>query len=78
MQDSKIKHDSIDIGKNIRAARKNTGIGQTEMAVKLQLLGIDMTREALVKIERGKQHIYASQLKAIRDLLGVSYDDLLK
>lgn len=78
MQDSKIKHDSIDIGKNIRAARKNAGIGQTEMAVKLQLLGIDMTREALVKIERGKQHIYASQLKAIRDLLGVSYDDLLK
>ena len=78
MQDSKIKHDSIDIGKNIRAARKNAGIGQTEMSVKLQLLGIDMTREALVKIERGKQHIYASQLKAIRDLLGVSYDDLLK
>ncbi len=78
MSDSKIKHDNIDIGKNIRQARKNAGIGQTEMAVKLQLMGVDMTREALVKIERGKQHIYASQLKAIRDLLGVSYDDLLK
>lgn len=78
MSDSKIKHDNIDIGKNIRHARKNASMGQTEMAVKLQLMGVDMTREALVKIERGKQHIYASQLKAIRDLLGVSYDDLLK
>ncbi len=78
MSDSKIKHDNSDIGKNIRQARKNASMGQTEMAVKLQLMGVDMTREALVKIERGKQHIYASQLKAIRDLLGVSYDDLLK
>lgn len=78
MSDSKIKHDSIDIGKNIRQARKNAGFGQTETAVKLQLMGVDMTREALVKIESGKQHIYASQLKAIRDLLGVTYDDLLK
>jgi len=78
MSDSKIKHDSIDIGKNIRQARKNASMGQTEMAVQLQLMGVDMTREALVKIERGKQHIYASQLKAIHDLLGISYDDLLK
>jgi hypothetical protein len=37
-----------------------------------------MTRETLVKIERGIQHIYAGQLKAIRDQLETTYDELLK
>ena len=54
------------------------GIGQTELVRMLQLQDIDMTREALVKIERGIQHITGSQLKAIRDCLGTTYDELLK
>lgn len=72
----KIKQDDISIGKNIRRIRKARGIGQTELAIRLQLAGIDVTREALVKIERGIQHIYASQLKAIRDALETTYDEL--
>ncbi len=72
----KIKQDDISIGKNIRRIRKARGVGQTELAIKLQLAGIDVTREALVKIERGIQHIYASQLKAIRDALETTYDEL--
>ena len=36
-----------------------------------------MPRETLVKIERGKQHIRATQLRAIRDALGTTYDELL-
>ena len=38
----------------------------------------DITRESLVKIERGIQHIYATQLKAIKEILDTSYDELLK
>ncbi|MEE0742356.1 MAG: helix-turn-helix transcriptional regulator [Emergencia sp.] len=77
--EQKIKQDTfIPIGMNIRKIRKNRGIGQTELVRKLQLLGIDMTRETLVKIERGIQHIQASQLQAIRDTLETSYDELLK
>ena len=34
--------------------------------------------ECLVKIERGVQHIQATQLRAIRDALGVTYDALLE
>lgn len=78
MSEQKIKQDSASIGQNIRRIRKAKKIGQTEMAVKLQLAGIDLTREALVKIERGIQHIYVSQLKAIKDILETSYDELLK
>lgn len=78
MREQKIKQDGICIGANIRRIRKERRTGQTELAVKLQLMGINMTRETLVKIERGTQHIQASQLRAIRDVLGTTYEELLK
>lgn len=74
----KIKQDDIFIGKNIRDIRIDKGLGQTELVREIQLLGVPMTRETLVKIERGIQHIYATQLRALRDILNVSYEDLLK
>ena len=78
MGEQKIKQDEIKIGANISEIRKNKGIGQKELVSQLQLNGISITRETLVKIERGIQHIQATQLRAIRDALGISYDDLLK
>jgi len=78
MEEQKIKQDEIHIGANIRKIRKQRGIGQTELVRLLQLEGIEMTRETLVKIERGIQHIQAMQLQAIRDALGTTYDELLK
>lgn len=76
MAEQKIKQD-IHIGANIRSIRKQRGVGQTELVCLLQLEGIEMTRETLVKIERGVQHIRASQLRGIRDALRTSYDALL-
>lgn len=78
MMDTEIKQDQICIGKNIREIRISKGMGQTELVRKIQLRGITMTRETLVKIERGVQHIYATQLKAIKELLDTSFDELLK
>ena len=79
MAEQKIKQDNeIQIGMNIRAVRKAQGIGQTELVRRLQLLGVNITRETLIKIERGIQHIQASQLRGIRDVLQTTYDELLK
>ncbi|WP_283610022.1 helix-turn-helix domain-containing protein [Faecalispora anaeroviscerum] len=78
MSDQKIKQDEIHIGRNIREIRLKKKIGQTELIRQLQLSNVEMTRETLVKIERGIQHIYATQLRGIRDVLGTSYDELLK
>ncbi len=78
MSEQKIKQDEIRIGENIRAVRKQKGVGQTELVRKLQLNGVPITRETLVKIERGVQHIQAVQLRAIRDALETSYDELLR
>ena len=76
--EQKIKQLDIDIGGNIRKIRLDAGIKQTELVRLLQLHGINMTRETLVKIERGIQHISASQLRGIRDCLNTTYDELLK
>lgn len=77
MAEQKIKQD-IRIGENIRRIRKAQGIGQTELVRRLQLEGVEMTREALVKLERGTQHIRASQLRGLRDALNTTYDELLE
>lgn len=78
MIEQKIKQDTIFIGKNIKDIRKEKKIKQIEVVRKMQLMGIDITRESIVKIERGIQHIYATQLKAIKEILDTSYDELLK
>jgi len=75
----KIKqNEAIPIGANIRVIRRAKGIGQTELVCKIQLTGVEITRETLVKIERGIQHLQATQLRAIRDALGTTYDELLR
>lgn len=74
----KIKQEKGNVGANIRMIRMSKNIGQTELVRQLDLIGVKITRETLVKIERGIQHITVSQLRAIRDCLNTTYDDLLK
>lgn len=66
------------IGSNIRRIRVEKELGQTELVRDLQLKKIAITRETLVKIEGGRQHIKLDQLRTIRDILQVSYEDLLQ
>ena len=50
--EQKIKQDNRgNIGKNIREIRVSKGIGQTELVRLLELQGIPITRECLVKID---------------------------
>lgn len=75
----KIKqNENGNIGKNIREIRVAKGIGQTELVRLLDLQGIPITRECLVKIERGIQHVQIEQLRAIKNQLDTTYDELLK
>ncbi len=76
--EQKIKQANGNIGNNIRRIRLEKGIKQMTLVRMLQLQDIDITREALVKIERGVQHISVSQLQGIRDCLETTYDKLLK
>ena len=65
------------IGANIRRLRLKKRIHQTELAKTVINEGIPFSRECLVKIEGGRQHISLEQLNSIRDILECSCDDLL-
>lgn len=77
MREEKIIDPNNVIGSNIKRIRKEKGIGQTELVKMLQLNNVDITRETLVKIESGRQHIKLEQLKGIKDILQLDYDALL-
>ena len=65
------------VGKSIRSVRMQQKLSQEQLAAKAQLLGCDLTRSALAKIECGQRSIYPDELKALHLALNVSYDSLL-
>lgn len=65
------------VGKCIRFVRMQQKLSQEQLAAKAQLLGCDLTRSALAKIECGQRSIYPDELKALHLALNVSYDTLL-
>ena len=79
MKDDKIISDDGQntIGRNIRWIRQTQEMHQTEMVARLQLYRVAITRETLVKIEGGRQHIKLKQLRGFRDVFGVTYEDIL-
>ncbi len=64
------------IGENIRKIRINSGLTQEQLSAKLQVYGCDITRSALAKIEVGQRHIYPDEIKAIKEILNVSYENI--
>ena len=65
------------IGTRIRSVRMQQKLSQEQLAAKAQLLGCDLTRSALAKIECGQQSIYPDELKALHLALNVPCDTLL-
>ena len=63
-------------GNNIRNLRMTKGLTQEQLSAKLQINGCDITRSALAKIEVGQRHLYPDEIKLIKEILNVSYDDL--
>ena len=66
------------IGKNIKTIREKKGFTQDYVAAKLQLSGCDITRSAIAKIEVGQRHLYPDEIILLKDILGVTYEEILK
>ncbi|MBP3320948.1 MAG: helix-turn-helix transcriptional regulator [Clostridia bacterium] len=64
------------VGKNICFLRQRAGMTQELLAAKLQLAGCDITRSALAKIEVGQRHIYPDEIVLLKEILGVSFDEI--
>lgn len=65
------------VGQQIRLLREGKSLTQDQLAARLQVLGCDVTRSALAKIEVGQRHIYVAELRCLREALETSYDALL-
>ena len=65
------------VGERVRRAREKKGLTQAQLAARLQVRGCDLTRSALAKIDAGQRHVYALEIKVLKEVLGVTFDDLL-
>ena len=66
------------MGKNIRKMRKENNLTQDRLAAKMQVMGCDITRSALAKIEAGQRHIYPDEIKALKEIFDASYDQIFE
>lgn len=64
------------IGSNLRRLRERAGFTQDYVATKMQLGGCDLTRSAIAKIEVGQRHLYPDEIILLKNILGVSYEDI--
>lgn len=64
------------IGVKIRQIRMDRGWTQEILSAKLQVHGCDMSRGVLANLEAGLRRISPQEIKAFKEIFGVSYDDL--
>lgn len=64
-------------GRRIRQARLRLGLSQEELAVKLQLLGLQVGQMAVSRMETGKRIIPDFELPILAQALGVTTGWLL-
>ena len=64
-------------GLNIAARRKFMRISQRELADRIRAYNIDVTKNAIQRIESGRRFVTDIELKALAEVLGCSVSDLL-
>ena len=66
-------------GEKIRALRMQypSKLSQRALADKMQLIGIDVDKNAIQRIEAGKRFVTDIELKAFSSIFGVSLDELI-
>lgn len=67
-------------GRNIARIRKSVQpkMSQRALADKMQLLGIDVDKNAIQRIECGKRFVTDIELEVLVQIFNVSYEELLK
>lgn len=65
-------------GKNVSIFRINMKISQRELADRMQLVGIDVDKNAIQRIECGKRFVTDIEIIAFAKVFNVSYNELLR
>ncbi len=69
-------HYEKQLGQNIRRLRMERKLSQEQVSAQMQVRGCDITRSAVAKIEVGQRHIYPDELKLLKEILAVSFEEL--
>lgn len=64
-------------GKNIARLRLELKISQRELADRMQLVGIDIDKNAIQRIECGKRFVTDIEIIAFAKIFNVSFDEIL-
>ena len=64
-------------GENITRLRKNLKISQRELADRMQLVGIDLDKNAIQRIECGKRFVTDIEIVAFAKVFNVSFEEIL-
>lgn len=65
-------------GKNIAKFRIALKISQRELADKMQLVGIDIDKNAIQRLECGKRFVTDIEIIAFAKVFNITYEELLK
>ena len=65
-------------GKNITVFRKKMGLSQRALADKLQLIGLNVDKNAVQRIESGQRFVTDIELLALSRVFNKNIDELLK
>jgi transcriptional regulator with XRE-family HTH domain len=64
-------HNKNIIGPRIKSARKNSHFSQMELAAQLQILGLNIDRSMIAKIEIGRRPVSDIEIAGIAKILNV-------
>ena len=65
------------IGERLKLLRRNAKLSQRDLARELQLIGIDMDKNVITRIETNKRYVTDFELQALKQIFNVSYDYLI-
>lgn len=57
--------------------RTTAKLSQRDLANRLQLIGIDMDKNVITRIETNKRYVTDFELQALKEIFNVSYDYLI-
>jgi len=65
------------IGKRLKLLRERDKLSQRDLARRFQLLGLDIDKNVITRIETDKRYVADFELKAIAEVFRVSYEYLI-
>lgn len=65
------------IGERLKELRMNANMSQRDLARQLQLIGIDMDKNVITRIETNKRYVTDFELQALKEIFNISYNYLI-